>query len=78
MHTHDQNHFIKVMCSANISFPMHLLDIFPEQAKQNLNLFLPGRRNPNMLSHRVMEGLFHYNLNPISPPGTKVVIPERV
>jgi hypothetical protein len=58
-------------------FPIHLWDRLIPQAVIRLNLLRQSRLNPKLSAHAQLNGPFHYNATPISPPGTRVIIHEK-
>jgi hypothetical protein len=73
-----KNHFVAGLCSTDTRFPMHLWDRLLEQASITLNLLRPSRRHPKISAYNMLEGTFDYNKTPLAPPGTKVIIHEKL
>jgi hypothetical protein len=72
------NHFVAMLCSTDTQFPIHLLDRLIPQAVITLNLLRQSRIKPKLSAHAQLNGLFDYNKTPLAPPGTKVIINEKV
>ncbi len=72
-----KNHFIATLASLPPDFPMRLWNELVPQAELSLNLLRTSRLNPKLSAHAQVHGEYHYDRNPIAPPGTPVVIHEK-
>eukprot|EP00957_Ditylum_brightwellii_P060816 4617276-Ditylum_brightwellii.AAC.1 len=57
---------------------MHLWDRLLPQAIITVNLLKTYRINPKLLAYEYLHSTFDYNTTPLAPPGTKVLIHEKV
>jgi hypothetical protein len=72
-----KNHFVAILCVTDKQFPLHLWDRLIPQAVLTLNLLRQYRINPKLSAHAQLQGPFHYNATPLTPPGTNVIIHEK-
>ena len=72
-----KNHFISILCSCDPSFPLNLWDRLIDQAVITLNLMRTSTINPKLSAYAQIHGSFDFNVAPLGPPGTKVVIHEK-
>jgi hypothetical protein len=68
-----KNHFIAILASLPLSFPLVAWDELLPQAELTLNLLRPSHLNPTMSAREQLFGPYDYNRAPIAPPGTPVV-----
>jgi hypothetical protein len=73
-----KNRLFAMLCSTDTQFPIHLWDRLIPQAVITLNLLRQSRINPKLSAHAQLNGLFDYNKTPLAPPGTKVIIREKM
>ena len=69
-----ENNFVLGINGNEKMFPMHLWYRLLEQAKIMLNMIKPPRHNPKISAHAILEGTFYYNITPLAPSGTKVIV----
>ena len=55
---------------------MHLWCRLIPLATTTLNLLRPSRLHPQLSAEAVLNGAFDYNVTPLAPPGTKVIVHE--
>ena len=75
-----KDHFVSVLCGADVNFPLQLWDRILPQAEHQLNLLRKSRVNPSKSSFEVMNGKHDYNANPFAPLGVAVemhVMPNK-
>jgi hypothetical protein len=51
-----KDHFVSVLATTDINFPLQLWDRLALQVKNTLNMLHPLRINPNMLTHEAVHG----------------------
>ena len=73
-----KNHFVAGLSSTDDSFPLHLWYRLLPQATITFNMLRASRLNPKMSAYMTLKGAFDYNKTPFAPPGTKVVIHEKL
>ena len=73
-----KNHFITGLCSTNPNFPLKLWDRLLTQALIMLNLLRGSRINPQLSAWAQVHGAFDYNSTPLAPPGTRVLVHEKL
>ena len=69
-------HLISGISSCDPNFPFHLWDRLIRQAELTLNLLRPAHTNPRLSLEVYLNGDFDFNLTPLSPPGTRILIFE--
>ena len=72
-----KNHLIAALCTTDDGFPLDLWDKILEQVVLTLNLMRASRMNPRLSAHAQVHGAFDYNLTPLAPPGTLVLVHEK-
>ena len=72
-----KNHFLEGMATLNPNFPIQEWDRLLPQRDITLNLLQSSRRQPNISAYAATFGNFNFNLNPIAPPGTCVLVHEK-
>jgi hypothetical protein len=73
-----KDHFIAGLSSLNPQSPMHLWCHLIDQATTTLNLMRPSCINPRLSAEAQLNGAFDYNHTPFAPPGTRVLVHEKV
>lgn len=73
-----KDHFIAILASLDPNFPMHLWCRLIPQATTTLNLLRPSRINPRLSAEAQLNGAFDFNCTPFAPPGTRVLVHEKV
>jgi hypothetical protein len=73
-----KNHFIAGLASTDKHFPLHPRDRLIPQAVTTLNLLRKSQLNPRMSADNQLNGMYDYNWASMAPPGTKVVIHEKL
>jgi hypothetical protein len=72
-------HFISGLCSTDPKFPAIEWDrLLLPQATMTLNLLRTSRINPHLSAYATLFGIHNFNTSPLAPPGTRVVIHEKV
>ena len=70
-----KDHFVVVLCGADVKFPMGLWCRILRQADDQLNLLRKSRVDPTKSSFECLHGNTHNcNVNPFAPPGCVVEI----
>jgi hypothetical protein len=69
-----KHHFLAILASCDINFPIREWDRLLDQAEVTLNLLRNSRMNPLLSSYAYLFGNFDFNATPIAPPGTKVQV----
>ena len=69
-----KHHFLAILASCDINFPIREWDRLLDQAEITLNLLRNSRMNPLLSSYAYLFGNFDFNATPIAPPGTKVQV----
>ena len=72
-----KNNFVSGINGNEKMLPMHLWYRLLEQAKIMLNMIKPPRHNPKISAHAILEGTFYYNITPLAPSGTKVIVYDK-
>jgi hypothetical protein len=67
-----KDHFIAILCKADKSFPLNLLDRLLPQAEHTLNMLRPLWMTPTILAYAYLWNQHNYNANPFAPLGCKV------
>ena len=73
-----KEHFISLLATTDPQFPMHLWCRLIDQATTTLNLLRPSRINPRLSAEAQLNGAFDYNATPFAPPGSRVLVHEKV
>ena len=73
-----KDHFIDGVASTHKEFPLHLWCKILPQASLTLNLLRQSRMNPKLSGYAQLHGEFNPNATPLSLPGTKVIIHEKL
>ena len=55
-------------------FRIHPWDKILEQVQATLNMLIPSKNNLKITEHAMLEVTFDYKINPLAPPGTKVIV----
>jgi hypothetical protein len=71
-----KDHLIAGLCSTNKSFPMHLWDRLLPQAVITLNMLITLRINPKLSAGTHIYGQYDFNIAPMAPPGTRIIVHE--
>jgi hypothetical protein len=69
-----KDHFVSVLATTDINFPLQLWDRLAPQVKNTLNMLRPSCINPNMLAYEAVHGPYDWNRFPLTPPGCKAVV----
>ena len=72
-----KNHFVAILSSTDLQFPLNLWDKMLPQALLTLNLLRGSRINPNLSAWAQVHGAFDYNRTPLAPFGTRVLVHEK-
>ena len=62
------------LASLDPKFSVTQCDILINQAELTLNLLRASRINPKLSAYAYLFGKFDYNLSPLVPPGTNVLV----
>ena len=62
-----KDHFISVLCGADVSFPMQLWCQILRQAEHQLNLLRKSRMDPSKSAFEILYGKQDYNAHPFAP-----------
>ena len=73
-----KEHFIATLSTTDPQFPMHLWCRLIDQATTTLNLLRPSRINPRLSAEAQLNGAFDYNATPFAPPGSRILVHEKV
>ena len=73
-----KNHFISFLSRTNPNLPLYLWDRLIDQSNISLNLLRKSRINQNLSAYQELEGILDYNKTPLFPPGSQVLIYEKV
>ena len=71
-------HLISGLCSTHLKFPAAEWDRLLPQCEITLNLLRASRINPKVLAYNSIFGIYNFNKTPLAPPGTQVVVHEKV
>ena len=71
-----KDHLTAFLSSVNPSFPIHLWCWLIPLATTTLNLLQPSAINLRISTEAQLSGSFNYNITPLAPPGTKVIVHE--
>ena len=72
-----KNHFIAGIDSVNKNSPVHLWCRLLPHCLLTLNLLRPSRINPKLSAYAQLHDAFDFNLTPLAPPGTKIIIYDK-
>ena len=72
-----KDHFITGLASAHKQFPLHLWDRLLPQAELTLNLLRPSRINLKLSANMRLKDVFNFDVMPLAPPSTKVLIHDK-
>ena len=72
------NYFLAGLSSADAKFPMHLWDQILDQEDQALTLIHQECINTTLSSYNTIWGALYFYHNLMDPPGTKVVVQEKL
>ena len=73
-----KDHFIACLASTHKDFPLHLWCRLLPHACLTINLLRQSRLNPKLSGYAQLHGQFNYDATPLDPPGTKVVVHEKL
>ena len=73
-----KDHFIASLDSTHKDFPLHLWCQLLPHASITINLPRQYRMNPKLSGYDQLHGEFNYNATPLAPPGTQVIIHEKL
>ena len=88
-HLHQQNsserviqtfksHCIACLASVNKIFPVHLWCMLLPHCLLTLNLLRLSQINPKLSAYANLHGAFDFNRTPLAPPGTKIIIHDKL
>ena len=66
------------MCTAHKNFPLNKWDSLLTQAVITLNLLRTSCLNPKLSAHALLNGLYNFNTTPMAPPGSKILVHEKI
>ena len=72
-----KNHCMAGFTACNKDFPLVEWDFLLPQDELTLNLLWMSWVNPKLLAHMYLFGNFNFNMMPLAPPGTKVLIHRK-
>jgi hypothetical protein len=72
-----KNHYISVLCTADITFPFSQCNRLVPQAEMTLNMVRTSRVNPQVLAWTQVHGAYDFLTHPIASAGTRVAIHEK-
>ena len=70
--------FIAVLSSTHKEFPLHIWCRLLPQASLTLNLLRQSCMDPKLSGYAKLYGEFNYDAMPLAPPGTQVIIDEKL
>ena len=73
-----KKHFIAGLASTDPNFPLSNWCRLLPQAELTLNLLRASRLNPKLSAYAQLEGTFDFTRTPLAPPGTRVIIHEKL
>jgi hypothetical protein len=71
-------HFITGLSSLPPKFPLNLWDKLIQQSVMTINMLRASRLNPKLSAYAIMFGEFNFDHTPLAPPGTPVIIHEKL
>ena len=71
-----KHHFLAVIATLDSNFPIQEWDRLLLQCEITLNLLRSSCRHPNLSAYAATFGNFNFNLTPLAPPGTRVLVHE--
>jgi hypothetical protein len=69
-----KNHFLAGMAGPPKSFPIANWCHFTTQCNTTLNMLRPCCENPLLLAHKAKEGFFSFDVTPMAPLDTEVLV----
>jgi hypothetical protein len=66
------------LCMVYPKFPLYLWDKIIPQVEMTLNMLRGSRMNPRLSAWDQVCSVFDYNRTPIGPPGTRVLVHEKL
>jgi hypothetical protein len=72
-----EEHFVAVLSSVDLTFPLHLWDRLFPQADITLNLLRTSRLHPQLSAAAHFHGLVDYNKIAFAPPGCKIIAHDK-
>ena len=73
-----KNHILAGLYSVHPKFPLYLWDKLIPQAELTLNMLRGSRMNPKLSAWDQVCGIFDYNATPLGPPGTRVLVHDKL
>ena len=73
-----KSHFLSGLATCDSNFPITEWDRLLPQAELTLNHLRTARCNPNLSAHAYINGMHDFNKVPLAPPGTKVIIHQKI
>ena len=72
-----KNHFISMLYGADDDFPKNRWDLLLDQAEITLNMRRTSNVNPKVSAYTLINGIYNFNKNPLSPAGFKTIVHDR-
>ena len=72
-----KEHFVARLASTHKDFPLHTWCRLLPHASITLNLLRKLRTNPKLSGYAQLHGDFNYNVNPLSPPSTQIIVHKK-